>query len=110
MAGQMAANMAPGALGGAGAAVGGLFSKKGARAGRAVGKAIGGQMKKMFHFKRGGRVKKAMAHTYAYGGKVRMPPRAMRVGGLVAKFKHPSRACSCTDRKDVSGVRKRHRI
>lgn len=111
MAMNMAKDAAPQVLGGAGKLVGGIFGKKGGRAGAAVGKAIGGGIKKLFHFKRGGTVKKTMTGCrYAYGGKVRLPPTAMRIGGLVGKFKSPSRACKCKDRDNVSGIRKRTRI
>lgn len=103
---KIAKDLAPAVLGGAGGAVGRIFGKKGGRAGKAVGKAIGGSIKRVFKFKRGGRVQ---GTRYSYGGKVRTPPvRAFRIGGLVNKWKPGPRKCKCHDRKDVGGIRNRN--
>jgi hypothetical protein len=103
---KVAKDLAPAVLGGAGGALGGIFGKKGGRAGKAVGKAIGGSLKRVFKFRRGGRVH---GTSYAYGGKVRVPPTAMRRGGVVrSKFKPGPRTCKCTKRRVVGGVRNRN--
>jgi len=69
----LAANLASGALGRAGGALGSLFGKKGRRVGKAIGRSF------RMHMKRGG-----VVHKYGMGGKVRVPPgRHFAVGGTV---------------------------